>query len=473
MKINLENTRYMQYAASVAAALCSISIGMMTAWPSPTLPKLQGEDSPIGDPITDEQGSWMVAIMYLTAPASFITGWAVDHIGRKKTLLFTSCISLIAWLLIMFSNSILMLIIARAVAGIAMSCYIPSVVIYTAEVSEEDIRGRTGTYMMLFKTLGTIFVLSIGPYVSYLTLAIICGCIPLISFCTFYFMPETPFYYVKNGNKEEATKSLLMLSKKNVTEKFLQDRLLYIERTIEEDMKNKGSLKELLTKKEYRFTIFLLFGVKSLQQFNGNTALEAYIQPIIESSNSGIEPEIASIIIGCIQLPAVYLSGILVDKLGRKPLLLTSTIGCSIALFGEGTYFLIKDYLEKSTSDIGWLPTTGLALFWICNPIGMMTLPYVLLGELFPTNIKGVAVGLATFYGGATSFLVSKFFKPLSNAIGIYSVFYIFCGICIAGTLFVFIFLPETKGKNFQEIQEIIHKKKNGMKNSNKDQNLS
>nr|XP_022917209.1 facilitated trehalose transporter Tret1-like [Onthophagus taurus] len=416
----------------------------------------------------------MVGTLFLSSiPAAILTGWSVDHLGRKKTLLITTFIAFLNWLLLMFANSVAMLIIGRAVAGVAMGCCIPALVIYIAEISEEDIRGKTGTYFMLLKAMGTIIVLVAGPYISYLALLIICACVPLISFCTFFFMPESPFYYIKSGNKEEAKRSLLRLSKKNVTEKFLEDRLEYIERTIEEDMKNKGSLKELLTKKEYRFTIFLLFGIKSLQQFNGNTALEAYIQPIIESSNSGIEPEIASIIIGCIQLPAVYLSGILVDKLGRKPLFITSTIGCGIALFGEGTYFLIKDYLEKSTSGIGWIPTAGLALFWISNPIGIMTLPYVLLGELFPTNIKAPAVGLATFYGGVTSFLVSKFFKPLSNAIGIYTVFYIFCGICVAGCLFIFIFLPETKGKNFQEIQAIISNKKNGTKNNNKDENLN
>lgn len=133
-----------------------------------------------------------------------------------------------------------------------------------------------------------------------------------------------------------------------------------------------------------------------------------------------------------------------------------STFGCIIALFLEGGYFYFQDVLEADVSSAKWVPTLGIALYLIMSPIGIFTLPYILMGELFPTNIKGIAVSSVTVYGGALAFLVTKFFKPLANAWGIYSVFWMFGVICILGLIFVAIFLPETKGKSFAEIQAIM-----------------
>lgn len=145
--------------------------------------------------------------------------------------------------------------------------------------------------------------------------------------------------------------------------------------------------------------------------------------------------------------------------MGRKPLLIASATGCAIALFAEGTYFYFQDVLETDVSSISWLPTTGIAVFVFMINVGIVTLPYVLLGELFATNIKGIGVSTFTLYGASLAFLVSKFFKPLANAWGEYTVFWIFGCICVLGIIFVLTVLPETKGKSFSEIQAILKRK--------------
>lgn len=162
--------------------------------------------------------------------------------------------------------------------------------------------------------------------------------------------------------------------------------------------------------------------------------------------------------ITCNSFPAL-LASYLVDKLGRKPLLITSAAGCAIAMFAEGTYFYIQDVVEADVSSIAWLPTIGIAVFVFMHNLGIVTLPYVLLGELFPANIKGIAVSLGTIYGSSLAFIVSKFFKPLANAWGEYTVFWIFGSVCVMGIIFVLLVLPETKGKSFAEIQAVLRKK--------------
>ena len=149
----------------------------------------------------------------------------------------------------------------------------------------------------------------------------------------------------------------------------------------------------------------------------------------------------------------------MVDKTGRKPLLIISCVGCAVALIGEGIYFYLQDVAKLDVSSLSWLPTSGIMLFLLMSPVGIFTLPYVLLGELFPTNIKEIAVSLASLYDGIMAFIVTKYFAPLSEIWGAYTSFWFFAGVCILGALFVIFVLPETKGKTFAEIQRILNPK--------------
>lgn len=105
---------------------------------------------------------------------------------------------------------------------------------------------------------------------------------------------------------------------------------------------------------------------------------------------------------------------------------------------------------------MAWLPTASIALFLIMHLLGISLLPTVLLGELFPTNIKEIAAGSVTFYGGILTFTVSKYFKPLSNLWGMHTLFWFFGTVSVLGTIFAILVIPETKGKSFAEIQAIL-----------------
>lgn len=94
------------------------------------------------------------------------------------------------------------------------------------------------------------------------------------------------------------------------------------------------------------------------------------------------------------------------------------------------------------------------------SPLGLSSLSYVLMGELFPINIKEYAVTLMTFFGVSMAFMVSKLYQPVSDQWGLYVVFWIFGGVCVAGCIFAWLFLPETKGKSFSDIQNKLKRSK-------------
>lgn len=157
----------------------------------------------------------------------------------------------------------------------------------------------------------------------------------------------------------------------------------------------------------------------------------------------------------CLAFVAIFL----VDKVGRKPLLIVSALGCAAAYAGEAAYFYLQNEAGSNVDAISWLPTTGIVVFLVMNNIGVTTVPVVVLSEIFPTNIKSIAIAVNTFYGSTLSFLVSKFFKPMSNAMGMHYTFLLYMICCVLGVFFVIFCVPETKGKTFTEIQLRLNKK--------------
>lgn len=132
--------------------------------------------------------------------------------------------------------------------------------IYNSEIAEQDIRGRLSNAFTIVKLIAHFIILAIGPFVSYTVLAIVCAMFPLICICSFYFMPESPYYLVKVGDIPSAKENINKLSSKIEKEARRKDRLLEIENTIQNDMVNKTSFFEFPLNPLYRKSLFIMTG---------------------------------------------------------------------------------------------------------------------------------------------------------------------------------------------------------------------
>ncbi|KAF2905994.1 hypothetical protein ILUMI_00182, partial [Ignelater luminosus] len=464
--VSLGNTRYMQYLSAIVATTSMASAAMYITWSSPALLQLTSDNSPIGVKITPEEGSWVASSFLLgSLPGCFIAVWLVERLGRKTSLLISAFPLALPWYGVVFARSFWVLCILRFIAGMGLAIVTTGATTYNGEIADKDIRGKLGTTFNILKLMGSLYVLCVGPFVSYEALALSCSVLPIAFAIIFYFMPESPYFLIKVGKKDEARKNLIRLSGNNTSAKTIEDRLDEIESVVEYDMQNRSTLWEFLSKEEYRKSLIVMTGIKTLQQLSGTTAIDSYTQTIIEFSNSSIPSDISSIIAGLIQIPAVLLAAALVDRMGRKPLMIISSLGCGVALIAEGVYFYLYNVTFTDVRTISWLPLTALLVFLVMNPLGIFTLPWILLGELFATNIKGIAVSASTFYGSTLAFLVIKFFQPISTAWGMHTAFWIFAAVCILGAVFSFFMQPETKGKTFAEIQEKLNRKRKPVNN--------
>lgn len=163
-------------------------------------------------------------------------------------------------------------------------------------------------------------------------------------------------------------------------------------------------------------------------------------------------PNTSAIIVGLVQVIATFISTLVVDRLGRKLLLIISSSTMCLCAFLLGVFFYLKE-ADMDVSSITWLPLVSLCIFVIAFSIGFGPIPWMILGELFPSSIKGPASSIASCFNWTLAFLVTKFYSPLSKEAGTGVTFFIFMSILIVGTAFVLHFVKETKGKTQEEIQ--------------------
>nr|CAD7588282.1 unnamed protein product [Timema genevievae] len=374
--------RLPQYLAAISVTIGAFALGNVLAWTSPTADELSQttNNNFTSTLMTQSEWSWVGSLMNIGAALVVLpVGYLIDKIGRKFTML---------------GLTVPLYYVGRIVTGMMGGAFSLTAPVYVSEIAESDIRGTLGTYFQLMVTVGILFVYVLGSQVNAFALTLVCGIVPLVFGVVFFFMPETPLYYIQTGRIDRAR--------------------------------------------------------DSLQYFRGKSY---NVEPELQEAGSDIKPAIATIIVGVIQVIATFISSLCIDKLGRRILLIASDAVMTICSTVLGVFFYLK-HNGNDVSNIGWLPLVSVCLFIVMFSFGYGPIPWLMVGELFPNQIKGTASSIACLLNWFLSFLVTKFFSDMVTAFGIYTTFWIFSAISCLGTIFVFFIVPETKGKSLEEIQK-------------------
>ncbi|XP_068148977.1 facilitated trehalose transporter Tret1-like [Drosophila tropicalis] len=216
---------------------------------------------------------------------------------------------------------------------------------------------------------------------------------------------------------------------------------------------NKVNVLSALNRPVTRKALAISLGLMFFQQVCGINAVIFYSKKIFEDANTGIGSGMSTILVGVMQVVATFVSTLVVDKLGRRILLLASGIVMALSTTAIGVYFFLKDQDEASVDSITWLPVTSLCVFIIMFSIGYGPVPWLMMGGLFATDIKGFTGSIAGTTNWVLAFIVAKTFTNLNDSLGAGGTFWLFAGLTVIGVFFVFFAVPETKGKSLNEIQ--------------------
>ncbi|KAF5285558.1 hypothetical protein FQR65_LT13192 [Abscondita terminalis] len=454
------NSRYMQYVAAITSAWLAACSHMITGWNSPAIAKLTSNDSPIGVTLTDEEASWVASIPMLGFIAgSVVSSYFTHKFGTKHTLVLSTLPIIFSWIVIAITNSIATLIAMRCLAGFGDGFIITALPLYVGEVTDKDIRGGLTTTISVLNAFGNVLLYSVGPFISYTALALLCAAITVIVMIALVLMPDSPYFLCKKRKQHLTKKNLKRLLGNNVDEEEFEKRLLEIQLTVSTNKNRRLYFKDFYEKRNYRRAIILITALKLFQHLSGMSALKSYLQTIIQFTESSISPEISSIIFGFVQIPSVLLAAFLMDRVGRRWLYISSALSCATCLMFEALYFFLQQSSSKIVANFLWLPTLSLTMYLISAPLGLSSVPFVVIGEVIGSDIKDFASPFSTTMGAITSFLSTKYFLPLSIIYGMHTMFAVYGCTCVIASIFVFFMLPETKGKSFLEIQELLKTK--------------
>lgn len=295
---------------------------------------------------------------------------------------------------------------------------------------------------------GILLINILGNYLDIDQTAFIASAFPIILFCTFIWMPESPSFLLLKQRRDEAQETLETLRGK-------ENGDVELKRLTEAFNKRQGKVTvfDLFLNSINRKAAIVAFGLRTVQQFCGTTALTFYCKTIFEQADDIISPNVGTIIYFCLQLSVAFFASFIVDIYGRRPLLVVSLLGSSTTLYLLSSYIYIKDKTDLFVDSYSIVPVLALLFNVVFISIGIRNIPLLMMGEMFSTNIKPIALCVGTIFYSITATLSAKVFYLTNEWFGMYMPFSIYGTLSLLSVIFVVFYVPETKGKTLEDIQ--------------------
>ena len=327
-----------------------------------------------------------------------------------------------------------------------------------SEISPSAIRGVFIATSHLVLTSGIFCAQFIGYFTTYYWLAMI----PLGITCTFVVLivtvKETPRWLVSHGRKVEARRNLVWLrgSHYNV-DKEIAEAQQQLES--KENLTLSDLLKEF--KKQHVYSpVFLASVIMFFRQFNGGMAIVFYVDEIFKQAHVKSPDLIASLATGAVLIITTCFIVVVLDIIGRRVLLISSGAVMSLSLISLGTYQYLTNepychppHDAKCKDHLYPLAIASMAGYILGFSLGYGAIPFLITSELVPLRVRGAGVGIATCVNWISAIIITGTFKEFEKAVKPWGVSWSFSFLCFLAVIFVAVFIPETKGRSLEQIE--------------------
>lgn len=388
-----------------------------------------------------------------------------DRFGRKKLLMLSAILFLCSAIGTAGSADYTLLILARMMGGMGVGVASIVAPLYISEIAPAAIRGRLVTFYQLAITAGILVAYltnagllslslsyqhqSLGELLNYIVvqevwrsmlgLGVIPSLLFLIGLC---FVPESPRWLIYQGREQEG---INILTKISGSVSAAADVLL-LKKTPKQES---GSYKELFAR-EMRRPLLIGLLLPLFSQFSGINAIIYYGPRILNDAGINITNALlGQIIFGLANFLFTLIAVWKVDQMGRRPLYIIGSIGATISLFFTGWCFY-----SGATNNMALV--ISIILFLACFAFSIGPLKFVIASEIFPTRIRGRAMGFSIMVMWIADTIVGQLTPLLLGSAGAAITFWFFASCCLVSFIVVYKMVPETKGKSLEEVQDIF-----------------
>lgn len=396
------------------------------------------------------QGCIVSSVLVGAVIGSLGSGKITDNYGRKIVILATSIMFFIGSVASAFAPSPITLMLFRILIGIAIGVASYAVPLYISEISPDNIRGSLVSLNQLAITIGILASYFVDQYFAGFTnnwrYMFFVGIVPAtILGVGMIFLPDTPRWLVSKGYKDKAFKVLKKLDPYKNPDETVQN----IEQSLQVD--GASSWKEIFLP-WIRPALIVGIGLMFFQQFTGINTVIYYAPTIFQMAGfkSASAAIAASVSVGVINVLMTLVAINLIDKLGRKKLLSIGLCGMALSL---GILVLVFHSPATYGIFLKWFVVGGLLLYVSSFAISLGPIAWLVISEIYPIKIRGFAMSIATVSNWLFNMLVAVSFLPMIDAFGESYTFLTFVALSVLGWIFCYKYVPETKGKSLEDIE--------------------
>jgi sugar porter (SP) family MFS transporter len=371
-----------------------------------------------------------------------------DKYGRKKMMIFTAFLFIISAMGSSLAPSLSVFIVARIIGGLAVGAASVLCPTYITEIAPAARRGALVSYNQLAITIGILLAYAIdftlinatNNWRLMLSVPMVFGVIFLILLLISF--PESPRWLVKDGKKDRAKNILIKIG----GNEFANKEIISIAASVQKDITGKAKLADLF-KGKMGYVLLLGTLLAVFQQITGINAVINYAPTIFQKTGMAADTAlIQSVIVGLVNFLSTIIAVRLVDRKGRKVLLLWGAAGMTISLI-----FLSITFIFDVVGSI-WV-LISLLTYIVFFAASLAPVMWIVTSEMYPTKYRGTAMSFSTAVSWICTLIVVQFFPWVLNNLGGAITFGIFALFSLIAYIFIKRYIPETKGKSLEQIE--------------------